>query len=187
VLTIEDFARFAMAEIAVEKGDGGAFLGKEACAKLSELQLRDGGREEGGVFFGGQGTYTAAFAVWPSKGFGVVVCTNGGDGDEACASAVDAVRAACAPEIAAVPRPVMAGGPGRRLGIQMRAAPGDSLVITKVDPGSLAEKGGLRPRTRSSRSKGSRSRSGSRRRSRPRSGSRRRRSRCGGRGRRWSS
>ena len=39
------------------------------------------------------GTYTAAFAVWPSKGFGVVVCTNGGDGDEACASAVDAVRA----------------------------------------------------------------------------------------------
>lgn len=143
VLPIEDFARFAIAQAAVEKGDAGAFLGKETCAKLSELRLRDGGGEEGAMFFGGQGTYTAAFAVWPSKGFGVVVCSNGGESDDACRAAVDAVRAACAPEIEVSPRPVLAAGPGRRLGVQMKAIPGESIVIVKVDPGSLAEKGGL--------------------------------------------
>jgi CubicO group peptidase (beta-lactamase class C family) len=143
VLSIEDFARFAIAESAVEKGDAGSFLGKETCAKLSELRLRDGGGEEGAVFFGGQGTYTAAFAVWPSQSFGVVVCSNGGESDDACRAAVDAVRASCAPEIEMAPRPVLAGGPGRKLGVQMRATPGDSLVIVAVEPGSLAEKGGL--------------------------------------------
>jgi CubicO group peptidase (beta-lactamase class C family) len=144
VLPIEDFARFAMAEAAVEKGDAGDFVGKATCAKLAPLRPKDAGREEGAVFFGGQGTYTAAFAVWPSKNFGVVVCANAGESDEACQAALDAVRAACAPEIAEAPRAVLAGGPGRRLGVQMRAVPGESMVIVKVDAGSLAEKGGLK-------------------------------------------
>ena len=143
VLPIEDFARFAIGEIAVEKGDAGAFLGKDTCAKLASLRPRDAGGSEGEAFFGGQGTYTAAFAVWPSKGFGVVVCSNGGESDDACQAAIDAVRAACAPEIAAPTRAVLATGPGRKLGVQMRAVPGESLVIVKVEPGSLAEKGGL--------------------------------------------
>jgi CubicO group peptidase (beta-lactamase class C family) len=143
VLPIEEFARFAIAEIDVEKGDAGTFVGKETCAKLASLRLRDAGREEGEAFFGGQGTYTAAFAVWPSKGFGVVVCSNGGESDDACQAAVDAVRAACAPEIAAPSHAVLAAGPGRRLGVQMRAESGKSMVIVKVESGSLAEKGGL--------------------------------------------
>jgi CubicO group peptidase (beta-lactamase class C family) len=143
VLPIEDFAGFAIGEIAVEKGDAGAFLGKETCAKLATLRPRDASREEGEAFFGGQGTYTAAFALWPSKGFGVVVCSNGGESDDACQAAIDAVRTAYAPEIAAPMHAVPAAGPGRRLGVQMRAAPGDSLVVVKVDAGSLAEKGGL--------------------------------------------
>ena len=143
VLPIEDFARFAIGEIAVEKGDAGAFVGKETCAKLATLRPRDASREEGEAFFGGQGTYTAAFAVWPSKGFGVVVCSNGGESDDACQAAIDAVRTMCAPEIPAPSHAVLAAGPGRRLGVQMRAESGDSLVIVKVDPGSLAEKGGL--------------------------------------------
>ena len=32
---------------------------------------------------------------------------------------------------------------GRKLGVQVRAEPGGAFVITKVEPGSLAEKGGL--------------------------------------------
>jgi CubicO group peptidase (beta-lactamase class C family) len=143
VLPIEDFARFAIGEIAVEKGDAGAFLGKETCAKLATLRPRDASREEGEAFFGGQGTYTAAFAVWPSKGFGVVVCSNGGESDDAVQAALDAVRTAYAPEIPAPSRAMLAGGPGRRLGVQMRAEAGKSMVITRVEPGSLAEKGGL--------------------------------------------
>ncbi len=143
VLPIEDFARFAIGEIAVEKGDAGAYLGKETCAKLATLRPRDASREEGEAFFGGQGTYTAAFAVWPSKSFGVVVCSNGGESDDACQAVIDALRASLAPEIPAPAHAVLAAGPGRRLGVQMRAAPGDSLVITKIDAGSLAEKGGL--------------------------------------------
>jgi CubicO group peptidase (beta-lactamase class C family) len=143
VLPIEDFARFAIAEIDVEKGDAGAFLGKETCAKLASLRPRDASREEGEAFFGGQGTYTAAFAVWPSKGFGVVVGSNGGESDDAVQAAIDAVRAACAPEIPEPQRAVLAAGPGRRLGVQMRAESGKSMVIVRVEPGSLAEKGGL--------------------------------------------
>jgi CubicO group peptidase (beta-lactamase class C family) len=145
VLTIEDFARFAIAEVAVERGDGGDFLSRETCAKLPALRPKDAGSEEGGAFFGGQGTYTAAFAVWPSKGFGVVVCTNGGGSDDGCQAAIDAIRAACAPEIVESPRPILAGGPasGRKLGIQVRAEPDGPFVIVKVEPGSLGEKGGL--------------------------------------------
>ena len=144
VLPIEDFARFAIAEAAVEKGDGGEFVGKETCAMLPALRPMGAGRGEGAVFLGGQGTYTAAFAVWPSKAFGVVVCSNGGESDDVCEAAIDAVRAACAPEIEAPSKAVLAAGPGRRLGVQMRALPGESLVIVQVDPGSLAEKGGLK-------------------------------------------
>ena len=143
VLTIEDFARFAIAETAVERGECPGFLEKESCAKLARLRAQDAGGE-GELILGGQGTYTAGFAVWASSDFGVVVCTNTGDSDEVCQAAVDAIRAALAPEIKVKrgfggPRPA-----GRRIGIMVRA-PGDgTFVITKVEPGSLAEKAGLK-------------------------------------------
>lgn len=110
VLSIGDFARFAIAEAAAEHGECGEYLGKEACAKLAGLRARDAG-PEGEVFLGGQGTFTAGIAVWPSLGFGVVVCTNTGDSDEVCEAAVDALRAAFAPEIKARKR-MRFGGPG---------------------------------------------------------------------------
>jgi CubicO group peptidase (beta-lactamase class C family) len=146
VLGIEDFARFAIAEVAVERGDAGEFLGKETCTRLPPLRPKDSSGSEGEAFFGGQGTFTAAFAVWPSKSFAIVVATNGGDSDEVCQAALDAVRAACAPDVPAPPGVIRATGPagGRFLGIQMRAGSDGSFVVVRVDPGSLAEKGGLR-------------------------------------------
>ncbi len=141
VLTIEDFARFARAQAAVEGGKGGTFLGPEATAALPALRPADEGpAREGAVFLGGQGSFTAGFAVWPSKQFGVVVATNGGDSDEVCEAVVDALRAAYAPELAGTPKPPQ----GPRLGIMIRGEEDGQLLLGGVAPGGLGERAGLK-------------------------------------------
>ncbi len=145
VLTIEDFARFALAQAAVEGGKGGAFLGPAATAVLPGLRPADEGpAREGAVFLGGQGSYTAGFAVWPSKQFGVVVATNGGDSDEVCESVIEALRAAYAPELAGPPKPPQ----GPRLGIMLQGEEDGQLILGGVAPGGLGERAGLKPADR---------------------------------------
>ncbi|MBS0660300.1 MAG: serine hydrolase [Verrucomicrobia bacterium] len=118
-LPIEDFARFAMAALADKSGP------------------------DGRIQAGGQGHYTAACALWPSRGFGVVVCTNVGEGDAILDEVVRTVRQTYAPDVP------QGGGPGRRLGVVLRGEadrPGGTvqIAIDSVIPGSLAEQGGLK-------------------------------------------
>lgn len=140
VLAVEDFARFAIAQIDAERGRGGSFLSEPTLKSMPSLRPADAAPGEGEVFLGGEGTFTAAFATWPSFGFGVVVCTNAGDSDDACVAAVDALRAAFAPKI---PVPKREGGRGRGLGVQLRAEEGGDLQVVAVAPGSPAARSGL--------------------------------------------
>ena len=139
VLSIEDFARFAIAQGALEAGKASAVVGAAMAAKVPSLLPADASRGEGAVFLGGQGTYTAGFATWPSRQAGIVVTTNGGDSDDAVVGAVDAVRAAFAPELPASPRPPE----GPRLGVMLRPGDEGELVVDGVAPGSPAERAGL--------------------------------------------
>lgn len=118
-LPVEDFARFALGALAAK------------------------GEAEGNVMAGGQGSYTAAFALWPSRNFGVVVCTNAGEGDPICDEVIRAVRKTFAPDIPE------AGGSGRRLGVVLKGesdGPGGAvrIAIDSVIPGGLADKAGLK-------------------------------------------
>lgn len=118
-LPIEDFARFAIGALAAKSG------------------------EEGRILAGGQGHYTAAVALWPSRNFGVVVCTNAGEGDPIIDEVIRTVRKTYAPD---VPE---GGGPGPRIGVVLRGeadAPGapPRIAIDSVIPGSIAEKAGLK-------------------------------------------
>ncbi len=146
VLAIEDFAKFAMAEAEMEAGLANAYLGQGAISQLPALRPADAGEAEGAIFFGGQGSFTAAFAVWPSQRFAVVVCCNGGDSDELCEAAVNAIRSDCAPGIppSAGPRPRARAPAGRKLGIGLRMEPGGVLRIAGVAAGSLADQAGLK-------------------------------------------
>lgn len=142
VLTIEDFARFAIAQAAVEGGKGGAYLGPAASASLPALRPADEGpAREGAVFLGGQGSFTAGFAVWPSRQFGVVVATNGGESDEVCEAVVAALQTAYAPELAGPPKPPQ----GPRLGIMLQGEEDGQLILGGVAPGGLGERAGLKP------------------------------------------
>lgn len=123
-LPIEDFARFAMANVGT----------KDAA--------------EGKVVAGGQGSYTAAFGVWPSRNFAVVVATNAGEGDAICDEVIKIARKTFAPDI---PEGAGTGGPGggRRVGVVLRGesdGPGGAVRISidKVIPGSLGESAGLK-------------------------------------------
>ncbi len=143
-MSIEDFAKLAAALVQVEAGKPGEFLSAAAIEKLPEL--RPGTRGEGEIFFGGDGHYTAAFALWPSKGLGVVVESNAGDSDDLCSALVKAVRATVDPSADSSETAQGGGGRGKYGFRLMVEADGDneSLSIMGVEPGSPAEKGGMK-------------------------------------------
>ena len=142
-LSIEDFARFAAAEVSVDAGRDTPFLGKPTAESLASLAPKNRPNRESTAFFGGQGTFTAACAVWPEKGLGIVVCTNAGGGDDVCTAAIEAMRAAFAPDI---PPLAAAGGPGSgpKLGVSLRAEAGGLVSIENVIAGGLADQLGMK-------------------------------------------
>jgi CubicO group peptidase (beta-lactamase class C family) len=142
VLTIEDFAKFAAAQARLGAGQGAGLIRDETATKLPGLIAADTAGEEGQVFMGGQGTFTAGFATWPSVRAGVVVATNAGENDAGVQATVDALRAKYLPDA-----PVRGmGGPGqRRLGVSVRMLPdSDAITIESVAPGSIAERAGIK-------------------------------------------
>jgi len=142
--SIEDFAKLGAALVDVESGKPTEFLGSAAIEKLPEL--RPGGPGEGQVFFGGDGHYTAAFALWPSKGLAIVVQSNAGNSDDLCEAIVKAVRTAVAPEIANDDM-IQAGSPQQRgrYGFQIKAeGDEDTWTVGLVEAGSIAEKAGVK-------------------------------------------
>jgi len=142
--SIEDFAKLGAALVDVETGKPTDFLGKTAIERLPEL--RPGSRGgEGEIFLGGDGQYTAAFALWPSKGLAIVVQTNGGDSDDVCEAIVDAVRNAVAPEIPAQKGQPPAPGGRPRYGFAIIVeGDDDNWLVGPVVAGSPAETGGLK-------------------------------------------
>ncbi len=142
-LAIEDFARLAAAEVSLEAGRETAFLNQATANAVSAQAAKRAPRGESRVYFGGQGSFTAACAVWPAQGLGIVVCTNGGDSDEVCLAAVEALRAAFAPD---VPPQSAGGGPnsGPKLGVRLRAEAGGPVFFDEVAPGGLADKLGIK-------------------------------------------
>lgn len=142
--SIDDFARFAAQLAANEAGKPGKFLSDGTARKLREARPGDHDGE-GEIFFGGEGTYTAAFALWPSRGVAIVVGTNAGDSDDVCEAAIDAIRAACAPDIAA--RRAARDDPaanGPRYGFMIRADDSGRWTVDRVEAGSAAARGGLK-------------------------------------------
>jgi CubicO group peptidase (beta-lactamase class C family) len=147
--SIDDFARFAAMLAACEAGKPGDFLKPETAAAIREA--RPGGRTIDAVpFFGGDGLYTAAFALWPSNGTAIVVGSNAGESDDVCRAAIDAVREACAPELSKSPAEM---GGGRRdpddadrpkYGFSIRADESEGWFVQDVLPDSPAARGGLK-------------------------------------------
>lgn len=142
-MSVEDFAKLAAALVQVESRKPSEFLGSAAVEKLPEL--RPGSSGEGEIFFGGDGHYTAAFALWPSKGLGIVVESNAGDSDDVCSAIVKAVRSVVDPggesgDLA------QTGGPQReRYGLRLQVeAEDEGMSILALEPGSVAEKAGLK-------------------------------------------
>ena len=158
---VGDFAKLGVILVDIEAGKTSEFLGKAAVEKLPELRPGLKG-SEGEVFFGGDGHYTAAFALWKSKGLSIVVQTNAGDSDDICEATINAVRAVVAPEIPATgrqaARTVVRGGSGEagspggaadssqhgKYGFQIRASENESWTVDAVLPGSPAEAAGLK-------------------------------------------
>jgi len=144
-MSIEDFAKLSMALVNVEAGNPTDFLSKKAIAMLPELKPGSKG-EEGEVFLGGDGHYTAAFALWPSRGLSIVVESNAGSSDSLCQATVKAVRELVAPEIASH---ITSSGElekSKRYGFGIQAEADESFfLITGVEENSIAEKAGLKP------------------------------------------
>ena len=139
--SIGDFARFAGKLALIEAGKPEGFLSPSAAANVGDSMPSDGPMD-GVPFFGGEGTFTAAFALWPSRGLAIVVETNGGDSDDVCQALIEAVRAAVAPDAPAGPRPAPSP-PGRGgFGFMLRAVD-DKLEVAEVLPGSPAAAAGL--------------------------------------------
>jgi CubicO group peptidase (beta-lactamase class C family) len=109
--TIDDFARFAGKLALLQKGDAGGYLSEVTRAESEKL---DPGGADAVPFFGGEGSFTAAYATWPRLGLAIVIETNGGDSDDVCAAALEAVRALVAPGAKPVPKIAIEpdGGPG---------------------------------------------------------------------------
>jgi CubicO group peptidase (beta-lactamase class C family) len=108
-LAIADFARFVAFQ--ADPAGNPAFLRKQTAAALLEQRAADSGAGEGQAVFGGEGTFNAGFAAWPGTKFGIAVCVNGGDSDEACQAVINAVRDRYAPDIAP---PETASSPAHR-------------------------------------------------------------------------
>lgn len=141
-MSVEDFGRLAAALVNVEAKKPTSFLGAAAVEQLPEL--RPGSAGEGELFFGGDGFFTAAFALWPSKGIGIVVQSNAGDSDGLCEALVQAVRDKAAPETRSGDAASGSGEKRRRYGLELMAeADDDSLSVKAVEPGSAAAAGGL--------------------------------------------
>lgn len=146
--SVLDFARLAGALVSVEAGRSAGFLSETAAAGARET-MPGGASLEAVPFFGGEGTFTAAFALWPSRRLAIVVETNGGESDEVGQAAIDAVRARVAPEASTTP-PLDRGGDGATpptgrpmLGIKLQIL-NDDLEVSEVLPGGLAEASGVR-------------------------------------------
>ena len=139
--TAEDFARFAgaYADIAAGRAVGG--LSEQTAAKIRELRPGDAAAGDAPeTFFGGDGEYTAAFAIWPTHHLAIAVVTNAGDSDDLCAAVIEAVRAAYAADAASQ----SASPPGgKRYGFAVRMEHAD-WTIDRVEPGSIADKAGLK-------------------------------------------
>ena len=139
--TIQDFAKISALLCDIEAKKPNEFISPATAKKLPEL--RPGPAGEGQIFFGGDGHYTAAFALWPSKGLAIVVQSNAGSSDGLCEAMINAVRGIVAPDV-----PARAGGqaesdPDRpRYGFQIRAED-DDWIVEEVFANSRAAKGGL--------------------------------------------
>lgn len=147
--SIDDFARFAAVLAACEAGKPDGFLKPETVAAIREARP-GGGSIDAVPFFGGDGLYTAAFALWPSKGTAIVVGSNAGESDEVCQAAINAVRAACAPELSKPPAG-MGGGPRDtgdadrpKYGFSIRTDESGNWHVQDVNPDSPASRGGLK-------------------------------------------
>jgi membrane-associated protease RseP (regulator of RpoE activity) len=135
--SIADFARLGAVLALIEAGKPTEFLTAATAAKLPELRPGEAG--EGEIFFGGEGHYTAAFAVWPSRGLAIVVESNAGDSDDLCEAAIHGVREAVAPESPG--EPAQRG----RYGFVIRAEGDDSWIVAEVLADSPAFAAGLKP------------------------------------------
>lgn len=144
-LSIEDFANLGTALVNVEAGKATDFLGDAAIEQLPEL--RSGAKGvEGVAFHGGDGHYSAAFALWPSHGLAIVVQSNGGDGDALCDDAIDAVREAVAPDVSPREGATASGEKPKRYGFRINLQGGDDdWVVVDVEPDSPAARAGLKP------------------------------------------
>jgi CubicO group peptidase (beta-lactamase class C family) len=93
-LNIEDFARFAAAETDLGSGRPAAGISAKTLGRLPALRPADapGKAGAGETFFGGDGFFTAAFAVWPEQRLAIVAASNAGDSDDLCAAAIKALR-----------------------------------------------------------------------------------------------
>lgn len=102
--TISDFARYAGKLSQIGAGKPGDFLTASTASGVTEIT--PGGPDMDGVpFLGGEGTFTAAFALWPSRGLAIVVQTNGGESDEVCEAVIEVVRKKIAPDAPPSPPP----------------------------------------------------------------------------------
>lgn len=133
--SIEDFAKLGAELVRIESGKPTNFISPDTARKLPEL--RPGGDGEGEIFYGGDGTFTAAFALWPGNGLSVVVQTNAGDSDEICAAAIQAARAVVTSDEGSAPpqKPV--------LGLRIEAGSDGNWTIAGVEPGLPAAAAGL--------------------------------------------
>lgn len=140
--SIEDFARMASELVRIESGTSNNFLSASTASKLTELRPNEGG--EGEIFYGGDGHFTAAFAIWPSSGLAVVVQTNAGDSDELCEALLYAVRTAVALESGHIQSPEEQARRGKYgFRIDIRAGDEETWTVRDVVPDSPAAAAGL--------------------------------------------
>jgi hypothetical protein len=140
---IEDFAKLSTALVNVEAGKATDFLSKNAIEKLPELRPGAKGAE-GEVFLGGDGHYTAAFALWPSRGLSIVVESNAGDSDSLCQATVKAVRELVAADIPSQDSQSAGSEKPKRYGFRIKVErDDDNWLVADVEDDSVAAKAGL--------------------------------------------
>lgn len=140
-LNIADFARFAGAQADLESGRPVAGLTEKTLKRLPQLRAADA-PGAGGTFFGGDGFYTAAFAAWPQERLAIAVASNAGDSDDLCQAAIDAIQGAYAKGLAKQAAENKPQGP--RYGFAIQAEDDGGWNVQSVEPGSIADKAGLK-------------------------------------------